>query len=149
MQVMYLSHAKSYARTRPYGKTYVSHAHYKKFPYTWRFTFVTDKRKCVTVNSWWRSQKMLCIPRHTFVGEKWTVTYWFFRSSWMNWSAIIAKGNSDEMNHHRLTFVFVMESLEVHSAQVKVPSLVLVNWWNISTNHMCLSVDSKRWLVHS
>jgi hypothetical protein len=26
---------------------------------------------------------------------------------------------------------------------VKVPSLVLANWWNISTNHMCLSVDRK------
>jgi hypothetical protein len=51
----------------------------------------------------------------------------FFRLSWMNWSATIAKGNSDEMNRHRLTFVFVMESLEVHSAQVKVPSLILVN----------------------
>jgi hypothetical protein len=59
--------------------------HYKKFPYTWRFTFVTDKRKCVMVNSWWRSRKTSCIPRRTFVGPKWTVIDWFFHSSWMNW----------------------------------------------------------------
>ena len=31
--------------------------HYKKYPSTWRFTLVTDKRKCVTINSPWRSKK--------------------------------------------------------------------------------------------
>jgi hypothetical protein len=41
----------------------------------------------------------------------------------MNWSATIAKGNSDEMNRHRLAFVFVMESLEVHLAQARPDSL--------------------------
>jgi hypothetical protein len=29
------------------------------------------------------------------------------------------------------------------------PQFVLANWWNLSTNHICLSVDRKRWLVHS
>jgi hypothetical protein len=39
----------------------------KKFSYTWQFSFVIDKRKCVTVNSWWRSRKTSYIPCRIFL----------------------------------------------------------------------------------
>jgi hypothetical protein len=45
-------------------------------------------------------KNVMCIPRHTFVAPKWTVTGWFFGSSRMNWSATIGRGYSDEMNRH-------------------------------------------------
>jgi len=66
---------------------------------------VTDKRKCVTVNSWWRSRKMSCILHHTFIGPKWTVTDCFFRLSWISCLSPITSpypNHNDEKEHHKL-----------------------------------------------
>jgi hypothetical protein len=77
----------------------------QKYPYTWQFTLVIDKQKCVTVNSWWRSRKTSCVPRHIFVGPKWTVTDWLFCSSWISCLSPITNPDpnySDEKEHHKL-----------------------------------------------